>query len=58
MVRPYRSLLVGVLFSLAAIVGCGNAAPSLADLEGIDQFQRQFDADAGKPRIVLLLSPT
>ncbi|HET7746724.1 MAG TPA: hypothetical protein VFM29_05460 [Vicinamibacteria bacterium] len=34
------------------------AASELQDLRSLEQFQAAFDADAGKPRIVLLLSPT
>ncbi len=33
-------------------------AASLTDLRSVDQFGAAFDRAAGKPRLVLLLSPT
>ena len=34
------------------------AAPSLTDLRGVDELKGLFNKDAGKVRLVLLLSPT
>ena len=34
------------------------AAPSLADLRGVDEVKGLFNKDAGKIRLVLLVSPT
>ncbi len=31
---------------------------SLVDLKDIDQFQELFNEQAGKPRLILLISPT
>ena len=59
-------LLVGLLVS-----GCGqvrstasqanqpaNSAMSLTDLHDVGVLQAHFTEDAGKPRLVLLVSPT
>jgi hypothetical protein len=35
-----------------------HAAPALADLKGVDELKTLFNRDRGKPRLVLLLSPT
>jgi hypothetical protein len=34
------------------------AAPTLADLQSVDELRVQFNRDAGKTRLLLLLSPT
>jgi hypothetical protein len=34
------------------------AAPSLSDLQGVAELRSLFNKDAGKVRLVLLLSPT
>jgi hypothetical protein len=64
MVGPYRSRLVRA--ALAAFVAAGFAtacrgAPAVAtlsDISSVDELKNQFNRDGGKPRIVLLLSPT
>ena len=40
-----------------AETGSGPEAP-LTDLSTVNQLQAAFNADAGKPRLILLLSPT
>jgi hypothetical protein len=48
-----------LLLSVALATGCrSNRAPTLSDLSGVEALKTRFNADAGKPRIVLLLSPT
>jgi hypothetical protein len=50
----------------AAVVGTAKAEQSskvdvsgnLTDLNRIEEFQAIFNQDAGKPRLILLLSPT
>ena len=34
------------------------AAPALTDLKSVDELKTLFNQDRGKPRLVLLLSPT
>jgi hypothetical protein len=62
-----RRVARGFLLVIAALVaaGCGGsgdeqaAAPvRVADLTSLDQFRAAFDDAAGRPRLVLLLSPT
>ena len=35
-----------------------HAAPTLTDLKSVDELKTLFSQDRGKPRLVLLLSPT
>ncbi len=58
MVGPYRAAAVALLLA-SLTLGCrGSGTATLRDLEGVRELQARFDADAGKPRVVLLLSPT
>ena len=51
--------LAGVLtLVFAACGGSGGNMPTLSDLNGVEALKAQFNRDAGKPRVVLLLSPT
>lgn len=48
-----------VLLAALLLAGCGGGErPALADIGRVDDFRTAFNADAGTPRIVLLLSPT
>lgn len=60
-------LLAALVLAVAALVaaGCGGssvesapASAEVAELRSVDQVGTAFDADRGKPRLVLLLSPT
>ena len=55
MVGPNWRLAVVLL--VTALAAC-HRGPTLSNIGGVEALQRQFNADAGKPRIVLLLSPT
>ena len=58
MVGPSR--LAGALvmaLGVAAAAAC-DRGPTLTNISSVEALQRQFDADAGRPRVVLLLSPT
>jgi hypothetical protein len=52
-------LAAGVLAG-ARLLGRATPPPgiTLTDLRSVDQFRSLFDADAGIPRLVLVLSPT
>jgi hypothetical protein len=56
-----------LLLALLALAGCGGdetatpeAAPAdgIEDLDNVLALRSDFEADAGKPRVLLLLSPT
>jgi len=63
----HLSSLVFSVLTLISLVGGPSttgdvsrlvAAPSLADLQGVDELKALFNRDVGKVRLVLLLSPT
>ena len=63
--RGSWELTAAVLFVVLTLVaagfsaGCrGDGKPTLSDLDGIAELQARFNRDVGKPRIVLLVSPT
>jgi len=62
MVGPSRTLGAGVIalsLALAVASACGGTqTATLSDLGGVPELKARFNADAGKARIVLLLSPT
>lgn len=51
------TVTAGVLL-LAAAASAERPAPALADLRGMADLAARFDAARGRPRLVLLLSPT
>ena len=57
---PARRLLAALV--LAAVAGisaaCKDGPPTLSELPDVATLQARFNRDAGKPRVVLLLSPT
>ena len=58
------ALLGGVValvqFFLGPIGGyrCDELAKALADMNSMDDLRARFDDDTGRPRLILLLSPT
>ena len=61
--RPLTVALLTILLplwlvTLASVAGCKAAPPVLDELDGVNELKARFNADAGKPRIILLLSPT
>ena len=58
MVGPSRQVAAVVLaVALAGVLAC-RGGQQLTNIGGVEALQQQFDQDAGKPRILLLLSPT
>ena len=60
-ITRFRLGLVLSLAALATLAGSPLAAaepPTLRNLSGLNEVRDAFNADAGKPRLVLLLSPT
>jgi hypothetical protein len=55
-----------LVLTLLALAGCGDetatpeAAPAdaIEDLDNVLALRSDFEADAGKPRVLLLFSPT
>ena len=66
-VRRVVSLAVALLLFFIALAGPSTAqeampatpaAPALSDLQNLEQFRSLFDEQRGKPRLLLLISPT
>ena len=51
-------LPVAVAAALVATTCGAGPSPALAELGSVGELRDAFEADAGKPRLVLLLSPT
>jgi hypothetical protein len=64
MVARPRVVLVAWLLALLVAGACESpppergSAPTLSTLERIEELRAAFNADRGRPRLVLLLSPT
>jgi hypothetical protein len=48
--QPYLAAIFGLDF--------GGQETTLTDLRSVDDLRARFDADAGSPRLILLVSPT
>ena len=62
-----RAWLVVTAFSALLLAGCSGSEQStssapesgkVTELKSVDTLKTAFDADGGKPRLLLLLSPT
>jgi hypothetical protein len=60
-----RAVALALLLVAGAGAGCGgssneprSSSGDVVDLTSVDQVRAAFTNDAGKPRLVLLLSPT
>ena len=61
--RRIRSLAAAALLAASALPYSASQAaprpePELVDLQSVDDLRGAFDRDAGRVRLVLLLSPT
>ena len=54
---PCKSALVRVVVFALFFAACSRP-PALSTLSSVDELKARFNADAGKPRIILLMSPT
>lgn len=54
------SSVIAVLAAALTVPACDGPGPdaTLEPLEGIAELRQAFEEDAGRPRLVLLLSPT
>lgn len=59
MVGPSSARVAAALAMSILAAACGDThTPTISDLAGVQELKERFNADAGKPRVVLLLSPT
>jgi hypothetical protein len=49
---------LGVAYALTLTTGSDTDAQTLADITDLEDLKAQFNADEGRPRLVLLMSPT
>ena len=57
MLSPARISILPVFAALLLVAACAFK-PSLKDISSPEPLKARFNADAGKPRVILLLSPT
>ena len=55
---PASLALLGCLLAVTACGGGGRDTAAVTRLSSTDELRAAFEADAGKARVVLLLSPT
>jgi hypothetical protein len=60
-----KTLVAFALATLLVVAGCGGSSrqtpppkTGLTDLRSVDQLRTLFNAHAGEPRLILLMSPT
>ena len=52
------ALRIAVSVALILVLHACERPPKLVDINSLDDMKTLFDRDAGKPRLVLMLSPT
>lgn len=50
--------VASMMFAPASAQENAKDQPTMKDLESVDDLREQFNADSGKRRLILLLSPT
>ena len=62
LIRLRASLAIFVALTTLGLIGCGSSLPEppdyLINLQSVEDLRSRFNADAGSPRLILLLSPT
>ena len=53
-----RSMVVVAALAVLAVPGLAPAAATLSQLRGVEEIKSWFNAYKGRPRLILLLSPT
>ena len=56
--KSIRSIVAIVALALCALPQTAPEASSLSQLHGIQELKSWFNAAKGRPRLILLLSPT
>jgi hypothetical protein len=59
--RDSRRAALALALSCSLAVACGGGSPGSTDLRAVgtlEEFKAVFNADAGSPRLILLVSPT
>jgi len=56
--KSARAAVVFAAFAVIALPPVAPAASTLSRLRGIQELRSWFNANKGRPRLVLLLSPT
>jgi hypothetical protein len=56
--KALRSVVAVVALALVAIPRAAPAASALLQLRGVQEIKSWFNAYKGRPRLILLLSPT
>jgi hypothetical protein len=53
-----RSVVAVIALAVLAVAHAAPAAPTLSQLRGVQELKSWFNTYNGRPRLILLLSPT
>ena len=56
--KRIRTVVLSIAVVIIAMSDAVPAAPALAQLSGMSELKGWFNANNGRPRLILLLSPT
>jgi len=57
-VKRIRTVVFAIALAIVTMPSAAPAASSLAQLSGMPELESWFNAAKGRPRLILLLSPT